>query len=653
MVKNTFSKSNCFKLKTLKKEKVKEMNKKFFAALASSALLFTTTGNLAFAAEEMEEMNESSDGSGAVSGTDVEQSTIELNEVNFPDPNFRTSVKLAYAKVMGTTGANGAALTADTIDAAIPDSTQAQLADLAKIVTLAEDDQNHPGQAADYFSGAAYPFKNIKGVKYLTGLQYLSILNSPQLKEADVSQNENLQWLKIVPRQVAGADAPALSSIFTFAPNTDPKYPRHIQSSDLYSLTLPDETDNLTQLVIGGAEQLTTLDLSDYSALEYVDVQLCELADLDVTGCTSLNRLNVSGNQLTNLNLSKNSALTGIRANDNEIYEINLPSGKNVSVLTLYKNKLSSLDVSHFENLAILDVSDNRIEKLDLSKNNKINHLNVSYNHLASLDLSGNENLAKVVNAPYTLLSESSNVQTPTLTVSPQYLYANVEDEEIDLGSYDQNFQKASDGLGYDSESLVNGTIEKGVFSFSDTDLLSSYNYQTGDATGTAMTVNIVKSNLMNRLYNPNSGEHLYTHDLNEKDVLTGLGWKDEGIGWVSPAENEDTDPVAAGADVFRLYNPNAGDHHYTKDANERDTLVRLGWNYEGVGWYSADEYSATAANNTTSRKVNDYSIEVFREYDPNAKAAGAHNYTIDENENDTLVSLGWIDEGIGWWALK
>ena len=38
---------------------------------------------------------------------------------------------------------------------------------------------------------------------------------------------------------------------------------------------------------------------------------------------------------------------------------------------------------------------------------------------------------------------------------------------------------------------------------------------------------------------------------------------------------------------MFRLYNPNAGDHHYTMNKAERDMLVRVGWRAEGVAWYA------------------------------------------------------------------
>jgi hypothetical protein len=81
----------------------------------------------------------------------------------------------------------------------------------------------------------------------------------------------------------------------------------------------------------------------------------------------------------------------------------------------------------------------------------------------------------------------------------------------------------------------------------------------------------------MQRLYNPNSGEHFYTASEFERDALVATGWSYEGVGWTAPSEGEP---------VFRLYNAFAGDHHYTTSAGERDALVAVGWNYEGEGWY-------------------------------------------------------------------
>lgn len=129
----------------------------------------------------------------------------------------------------------------------------------------------------------------------------------------------------------------------------------------------------------------------------------------------------------------------------------------------------------------------------------------------------------------------------------------------------------------------------------------------------------------MYRLYNPNSGEHFYTKTTSERDHLRSVGWRYEGIGWQAPA---------SGNPVYRLYNPNAGDHHYTLNASERDHLKKVGWRYEGISWYSPSS-----------------GTPLYRLYNPNAKA-GAHHYTPITSERDQLKKLGWRYEGIAWYAV-
>lgn len=134
---------------------------------------------------------------------------------------------------------------------------------------------------------------------------------------------------------------------------------------------------------------------------------------------------------------------------------------------------------------------------------------------------------------------------------------------------------------------------------------------------------------VMYRLYNRWTGEHFYTSSTEERDTNIGLGWTDEGVGWIAPRK---------GAVVYRLYNPyvTGGDHHYTTSIEERDACVEAGWRYEGEGWMSADK---------------DSGIPVYRQYNPYA-TTGTHNYTRDKGEHDHLVSVGWLDEGTAWYAL-
>lgn len=135
----------------------------------------------------------------------------------------------------------------------------------------------------------------------------------------------------------------------------------------------------------------------------------------------------------------------------------------------------------------------------------------------------------------------------------------------------------------------------------------------------------------MYRIYNPNSGEHFYTASAGERNNLVNVGWRYEGIGWTAPTSS--TTPV------FRLYS--GTDHHYTTSAFERDHLIKVGWKYEGIGWYSDDNKE----------------VPLYRQFNPNVQPgaprnnSGSHNYTTSKWENDQLVKVGWRAEGIGWYG--
>ena len=151
----------------------------------------------------------------------------------------------------------------------------------------------------------------------------------------------------------------------------------------------------------------------------------------------------------------------------------------------------------------------------------------------------------------------------------------------------------------------------------------------TGSKSVKFKIVEKIATQQMYRLYNPNSGEHFYTAKAKERDALKGVGWVYEGVGWTAPVESN--------TPVYRLYNRIAGDHHYTMKAGERDALLKInGWVDEGIGWYSDD------AKGTP----------LYRQYNPNA-VTGSHNYTTNAGERDFLVANGWIDEGIGWYGVK
>lgn len=125
------------------------------------------------------------------------------------------------------------------------------------------------------------------------------------------------------------------------------------------------------------------------------------------------------------------------------------------------------------------------------------------------------------------------------------------------------------------------------------------------------------------RIYNPNSGEHLHTLNGGEKDHLMSIGWVYEGISMQIDG---------SGSNLYRAYNPNSGEHFYTKDYNEINKIKRAGWRYEGVAW-----------------KVPNGGKKVYRLFNPNARDAGSHHYTLLESEKNSLVKIGWRYEGVSW----
>ena len=134
------------------------------------------------------------------------------------------------------------------------------------------------------------------------------------------------------------------------------------------------------------------------------------------------------------------------------------------------------------------------------------------------------------------------------------------------------------------------------------------------------------------RMYDPNRGEHFYTKDSGEAEVLMAQGWVHEYI--------EDFNAVSASEEgavaVYRLYNPYYGGmHFYTESADEARFLKNIGWNYEGISHYVYDKKSSKG-------------IDQIRLYNPNS-SNGEHNWTADLYERAVLISAGWVDEGICW----
>jgi len=142
-----------------------------------------------------------------------------------------------------------------------------------------------------------------------------------------------------------------------------------------------------------------------------------------------------------------------------------------------------------------------------------------------------------------------------------------------------------------------------------------------------ASSSSIVDKMNVYRLYNPQNGEHLYTKDLHEAEAITEQrGWQWEGVGFTASSSK--------GQAVWRLYDSATGLHLWTTDAWERRVLLtqRRGWSDEGLAWYGAGPYRLT------------------RLFDPRS---GQHLYTRDAYEARVLsTERGWtLEAEAGTWS--
>lgn len=363
-------------------------------------------------------------------------------------------------------------------------------------------------------------------------------------------------------------------------------------NTQLFNLLLTKAT-NLENLI------LPKPDRADFHGISFLTVENAPITSLDVSEQKDLELLNLKNSKLTSLDLSNLKDYSTVHATENRyLKDVDLPNGNEGNLAQMYA----------------LDLSNNALESVNLDYINFMGYSNeyeeivsLEGNHIGALDLS-KTNVNGLVNFGTQTIYISDGVSNIDLTKE----FPSLQTGRVTANNFDSS---------------------TGVLTLNKAPATTSYYYSVpymrkGTMDDLNMVVQLIPANAMNRLYNPNSGEHFYTADLNEKKTLIALGWKDEGCGWIAPGNG-------AGQPVFRLYNPNAGDHHYTTNANEAQTLISYGWKDEKVGWYS------------------DGDVTVWRQYNPFATGAGAHNYTTNRVENDHLVSLGWVGEGVAWYALR
>ena len=103
---------------------------------------------------------------------------------------------------------------------------------------------------------------------------------------------------------------------------------------------------------------------------------------------TALRHLGCANNQLTTLDVSQNSALSILDCGYNQLTELNITENTELGELRCNNNLLTKLDITHNEALNTLDCSHNQLTELDLSESTSLTKLYCTHNQLTTLDLS-------------------------------------------------------------------------------------------------------------------------------------------------------------------------------------------------------------------------------------------------------------------------
>ncbi|MDO6674910.1 choice-of-anchor D domain-containing protein [Tenacibaculum sp. 1_MG-2023] len=152
---------------------------------------------------------------------------------------------------------------------------------------------------------------------------------------------------------------------------------------------------------------LTSIDLSQNTAITRLTLRGNNLTALDLSANTALQTILIEQNNISSIDLSNHSSLVSFQCGGNNISTLLLPTTANgLRTLYLEQNKISTLDVSMYSNLRTLVVYNNNLTSVDISNNSKVRGLQVRGNNLTSLNVANGNN----INFIYMVADNNSNL---------------------------------------------------------------------------------------------------------------------------------------------------------------------------------------------------------------------------------------------------
>lgn len=268
-----------------------------------------------------------------VKPTFIFETSLPINEKNFPDPNFRNYIK--------------------TYKAGGRDVLTVEERSKVEIININKKD-----------------ISDLKGVEAFPNLTELDCGNN-SIQNLDLRQNPKLKKLICNTNQLTQLD---LS-----------------KNPDIYYLNCSE--NQLEQLDVSHLKDLENLDCS-HNDLEQLDVKnskflralycswnrLTEL-DADVSHKFQLERVECQNNQLTSLILGENKLLKKLNCANNQLTQLNLNNMNSLEELKCSNNQLTALDVSSSPDLTKLVLKNNHLTSLNLDNNPNLNFTYTDIHH--------------------------------------------------------------------------------------------------------------------------------------------------------------------------------------------------------------------------------------------------------------------------------
>lgn len=231
-----------------------------------------------------------------------------------------------------------------------------------------------------------------------------------------------------------GEDSPnsliEISQLSAFAQNDDDfgvsnseKLGWDINDTSTWDGIIFDENGYAVSIDLNNKDLYGTLNLSNFSHLEAIDVSTNFITNINFTNCSALCEIDISNNNISSLNLSDLLSLASLNCSSNNLSSINLIDNINLKYLDCFDCHLSDLDLSTLVNLESLNCGLNNLTTLNISNNTNMKELYCLLNYL---DLSDDDLISS-----FDAISEDKDC----IVYIPQYIPENSQFDFNELAS--------------------------------------------------------------------------------------------------------------------------------------------------------------------------------------------------------------------------